>query len=150
MAPLPARDRVSTLAGSPYASKLVVVLSLLLLLQLAVQQLAAMWSDKRSKLLLAFVSVGGGAALAQDVDLSWHAPSQSLVNNLTEVLSSTGVYGFIFNSSVTPDDEYGTYNWCNMPHARATEYKKPSSDYELQYVELVCIMPSWTLMHVGR
>ncbi|KAH8883803.1 histidine acid phosphatase [Thozetella sp. PMI_491] len=95
-----------------------------------------MWSDRRSTLLLAFVSATGGA-LAQDVDLSWHAPSQSQINNLTQVLSGTGVYGFIYNSSTTPDAVYGTYNWCNMPHARAREYKKPASEYELKYVELI-------------
>lgn len=73
------------------------------------------------------------------VDLGWYAPSQTLVNNLTNVVSSStaGVYGFIYNSSVTPDDEYGAYNWCNMPHVRKTEYVVPDEEYELVYVELV-------------
>ncbi|KAJ9152301.1 Histidine acid phosphatase [Coniochaeta hoffmannii] len=71
------------------------------------------------------------------VDLSWHAPAQSLINNLTNVISTTGVYGYIYNSSATPDAQYGVYNWCNMPHVRKDIYTVPSSDYELAYVELI-------------
>ncbi|KAG8164513.1 hypothetical protein KVR01_006431 [Diaporthe batatas] len=73
------------------------------------------------------------------VDLSWHPPAQTLINNLTHVVSNstTGVYGFIYDSSHTPDEAYGTYNWCNMPHVRATEYKVPPDEYELVYVELI-------------
>lgn len=73
------------------------------------------------------------------VDLSWYPPSQTLVNNLTNVVSdsTTGVYGFIYDSSHTPDQDYGTYNWCNMPHVRASEYKVPPDEYQLVYVELV-------------
>jgi hypothetical protein len=71
------------------------------------------------------------------IDLSWHAPAQTLINNLTNVVSAQGVYGFIYNTSTTPDEQYGTYNWCNMPHVRKTEYVKPPADYALQYVELV-------------
>ena len=126
------------IAGSPHATKVVIALSLVLLLQFIAQQISAMFSDNRSKLLLAFASVGvGRGALAQSVDVTWHAPSQSQINNLTQVLSGSGVYGFIYNTSVTPDAQYGTYNWCNMPHARSREYKKASSEYELRYVELV-------------
>ncbi|PSR97343.1 histidine acid phosphatase [Coniella lustricola] len=79
------------------------------------------------------------ANLTSAVDLGWYAPSQTLINNLTHVASNatTGVYGFIFNSSSTPDNEYGTYNWCNMPHTRAQEYVVPSDEYELVYVELI-------------
>lgn len=75
--------------------------------------------------------------MAQSVDLGWYSPAQSVVNNLTNVLSAEGVYGFIYNTSDTPDSEYGTYNWCNMPHVRRTEYEVPPSEYELAYVELV-------------
>lgn len=73
------------------------------------------------------------------VDLAWYAPSSTDINNLTNVVSvgTSGVYGFIYNSSTTPDDEYGAYNWCNMPHVRAKEYVVPSEEYELVYVELV-------------
>lgn len=74
---------------------------------------------------------------ASTVDLSWHAPNATSINDLSQVVSGTGIYGFIYNSSTTPADEYGIYNWCNMPHVRATEYMKPSSEYELKYVEVV-------------
>jgi acid phosphatase len=71
------------------------------------------------------------------VDLSWHAPNATSINDLSQVISGTGINGFIYNTSTTPDNEYGVYNWCNMPHVRATEYIKPSSEYKLQYVEVV-------------
>lgn len=70
-------------------------------------------------------------------DLSWHPPRKTDVNNLTTALTGEGVYGFIFNTSETPDEVYGIYNWCNMPHVRSTEYAKASDEYELQYVEIV-------------
>lgn len=84
-------------------------------------------------------STSSMADVTTGVDLGWYAPSQTLVNNLTNVVSAgtAGVYGFIYNSSVTPDDEYGAYNWCNMPHVRKTEYVVPDEAYELVYVELV-------------
>lgn len=74
---------------------------------------------------------------AKAIDGGWHAPAASKVNNLTEALHGQGVYGFIFNSSHTPDDKYGVYNWCNMPHVRKQEYVKASDEYKLQYVEVV-------------
>lgn len=77
------------------------------------------------------------------VDVNWHTPAQSMINNLDSVVNGTGVYGFIFDSSTTPDDvPYNTYNWCNMPHVRAKEYPVPDSDYELQYVEVVSQYPN--------
>ncbi|EKD19421.1 uncharacterized protein L3040_006794 [Drepanopeziza brunnea f. sp. 'multigermtubi'] len=71
------------------------------------------------------------------VDLGWYAPNATEVNDLTKVLAGDGTYAFIYNSSTTPENEYGTYNWCNMPHVRATEYKKPPAEYKLQYVEVI-------------
>ncbi|KAK9445904.1 Histidine acid phosphatase family protein [Metarhizium brunneum] len=71
------------------------------------------------------------------IDTSWHAPAETQLNNLTSALASNGVYGFIFNSSNTPQHEYGAYNWCNMPHVRPTEYVVADKAYELQYVELI-------------
>ncbi|KAK8134985.1 Counting factor 60 [Apiospora sp. TS-2023a] len=78
------------------------------------------------------------------------------VNNLTSALQGSETYGFIFNTSQTPDARYGQYNWCNMPHARQSEYSRgggmtlvpqPKSDpppprvrledYELRYVEVI-------------
>lgn len=76
-----------------------------------------------------------------DVDLSWHAPNATEINDLSKVIAGDGVYGFIYNGSTVSDAAYGTYNWCNMPHVRATEYKKPSSEYKLQYVEVVSLHP---------
>ncbi|KAL9709558.1 hypothetical protein Ac2012v2_007297 [Leucoagaricus gongylophorus] len=65
-----------------------------------------------------------------------YPPSSTTINNLTFVLNGSGTPG-IFNSSVTPDKEYGIYNWCNMPHVRQREYKTPSGDFELQFVEVI-------------
>ncbi|KAI1134274.1 phosphoglycerate mutase-like protein [Hypoxylon sp. FL0543] len=79
----------------------------------------------------------GTAVVAQKIDLGWHPPSNTSINNLTAALKDTGVYGFIFNTSETPDAQYGTYNWCNMPHVRQSEYIKPAIGYELKYVEVV-------------
>lgn len=76
-----------------------------------------------------------------DNGAKWHAPAREDVNNLTKALHSNGVYNFIFDSSHTPDDKYGTYNYCNMPHVRQQEYIKPDDEYELQYVELVSLGP---------
>ncbi|KAF4993130.1 hypothetical protein FDECE_13510 [Fusarium decemcellulare] len=86
--------------------------------------------------LIAFVSAASGV-FGQNVDLKWHAPGDTLVNNLTFALEGEGIYGFIFDTSHTPDDKYGVYNWCNMPHARKREYVKPSKEYELIYVEAI-------------
>ncbi|KAI1276474.1 histidine acid phosphatase [Xylaria sp. FL0933] len=71
------------------------------------------------------------------VDLGWYPPRNTSVNDLSTALGGSGVYGFIFNSSHTPDDEYGTYNWCNMPHVRKSEYVRASGEYELRYVEVI-------------
>ena len=72
-----------------------------------------------------------------NVDLNWHAPKSTQINDLSSVLDGKGTYGFIYDSSWTPDDAYGTYNWCNMPHARVREYNKPADKFELKYVEVV-------------
>lgn len=70
--------------------------------------------------------------------LSWYPPKNNSVNSLSSVINSTGVYGFIYNSSTDPAGvEYGTYNWCNMPHVRAQEYPRVSDEYQLEYVEVV-------------
>lgn len=74
---------------------------------------------------------------AAEVDTKWYAPSKNQVNDLDAVPTATGVYGFIYNSSKTPDGDYGVYNWCNMPHVRRAEYVRPGAEYELKYVELV-------------
>ena len=75
-----------------------------------------------------------------DVDLNWHPPRNTSINDLDAALHGTGVYGFIFNSSDTPDAEYGTYNWCNMPHVRKKEYKRAGEGFELRFVEVVSLL----------
>ena len=105
--------------GSPYTREVVIALAAVVLIH---NLLPSIWSAPSHTMA---------------VDLSWYAPAASLINNLTNVVSDTGVYGFIYNSSTTPDSEYGTYNWCNMPHVREDIYTTPSSDYELAYVELI-------------
>jgi hypothetical protein len=77
----------------------------------------------------------------KQVDLNWYAPNATQINNLTSVINGTDVYGFIFNSSLTPaGSPYGTYNWCNMPHVRPQEYVTPPDNYKLEYVEVVCFL----------
>jgi len=78
------------------------------------------------------------AAQNGTVDLKWYAPRKSWINDLGRVLNGTGTNGFIFNGSEVPaGTPYDTYNWCNMPHVRAQEYPRVSSDeYELKYVEV--------------
>lgn len=79
-----------------------------------------------------------GTSDSKPVDLSWHPPSKTNINDLSNVINGTGVHGFIFNSSITPATSgYGTYNWCNMPHIRSQEYVVPPKEYKLEYVELV-------------
>lgn len=77
-------------------------------------------------------------ANASQIDLGWHAPNATIINDLSSVINGTGVYGFIFNSSLTPATSgYSTYNWCNMPHVRPQEYVVPPSEFKLEYVEVV-------------
>ncbi|CAO2657274.1 Nn.00g034000.m01.CDS01 [Neocucurbitaria sp. VM-36] len=72
------------------------------------------------------------------VDLSWHAPKKSWVNDLGQVLNGTGTNGFVFSGSQLPKGvKYGTYNWCNMPHVRKEEYPRAGKEYELVYVEVI-------------
>jgi acid phosphatase len=76
----------------------------------------------------------GGTAT---IDLSWYPPNATSINNLTQVIAGSDIYRWVYNNSQVPAEEYGIYNWCNMPHVRKTEYKVPSSEYKLQYVEVV-------------
>ena len=83
--------------------------------------------------------VHAAAQAGNETKPEWNKPSQSDINDLDKVINGKGVWGFIYNSSQTPDDKYGIYNWCNMPHVRKQEYVVPDSEYELQYVEVVSI-----------
>ncbi|KAI1361392.1 histidine acid phosphatase [Xylaria arbuscula] len=87
--------------------------------------------------LAAVLGSSAGVAVDVDVDLNWHPPRNTSINDLGTALHGTGVYGFIFDSSYTPDERYGTYNWCNMPHVRKSEYKRAEPGYELRYVEVI-------------
>ncbi|EDU49873.1 conserved hypothetical protein [Pyrenophora tritici-repentis Pt-1C-BFP] len=94
----------------------------------------------RSYVSLFFATVATAVAVQNDVkvDLSWHAPKKSWINDLDQVLNSTGTNGFRFNSSQLPAGvKYGTYNWCNMPHVRKEEYVKADEEFELVYVEVI-------------
>lgn len=93
-------------------------------------------------LALLSTTIATAPAMAQlnnaSVDLGWHAPNQTRINNLSSVINGSGIYDFIFNSSTDPIGiTYGDYNWCNMPHVRAQEYVTPSAEYELAYVEVI-------------
>ncbi|KAF2110199.1 histidine acid phosphatase-like protein [Lophiotrema nucula] len=73
-----------------------------------------------------------------DVDLNWHAPKRTWVNDLDQVINGTGTHGFIYGGSTLPrGTPYGTYNWCNMPHVRAQEYPRASQEFQLEYVEVI-------------
>lgn len=78
-----------------------------------------------------------GHGRAADIDLEWYKPNATAINDLDKVISGEGVWGYIYDTSVTPDEKYGVYNWCNMPHVRKKEYKKAKDGYKLQYVEVV-------------
>ncbi|TKA22176.1 hypothetical protein B0A50_08342 [Salinomyces thailandicus] len=69
------------------------------------------------------------------IDLTWHAPVNSSINNLQTVINGTGIYGFIFNTSQGPPN---TYNWCNMPHVNPATYPRvEDKSYKLEYVEVI-------------
>ena len=79
-----------------------------------------------------------GAQDFQGVDQVYKSPINTQVNDLQHALNSSGVYGFVFNTSQTPVDiDYDTYNWCNMPHVRKDEYVVPPAEYELKFVEVI-------------
>lgn len=124
--------------GGNFLTKLIPILAIALLFRILSQEIAAMRSNPRIGFMVAIAaSLARHGKAASTADLGWYAPNATDINNLTTVIGGEGVYGFIYNSSNTPVDEYGIYNWCNMPHVRATEYKKPASEYKLQYVEVV-------------
>ena len=97
-----------------------------------------MRTSPRTNLMAAVAASFARHGSATTVDLRWHAPNATSINNLTQVMAGSDIYGWVYNNSQVPADEYGIYNWCNMPHVRKTEYKVPSSEYKLQYVEVVC------------
>src|SRR5256885_5535010 len=94
------------LPGSRTATRLAIALSLVATGLFAFQVMGGRWTALLAAMPLRH-SWGIGAAAQMDV--SWHAPALTQINNLTGVLAGNGVYGFIYNSSVTPDGEYGSH-----------------------------------------
>jgi hypothetical protein len=124
--------------GGNLITKLIPVLGAILLYRIISQEIYAMRANPRAGWLAAVAaSLARHSKAASNVDLGWHAPNATEINDLTKVIGGEGIYGWVYNSSSVPAAEYGVYNWCNMPHVRATEYRKPDADYKLQYVEVV-------------
>ncbi|KAF2738431.1 histidine acid phosphatase-like protein [Polyplosphaeria fusca] len=72
------------------------------------------------------------------VDLGWHPPKKTWINQLDKAVNGSGTNGFVFNTSeLPPGTKYGAYNWCNMPHVRSQEYVRANSEYQLEYVEVI-------------
>ena len=138
-----ANPRRSSCLHGHWSTKLIPVLSVLILYIFLSAELVDMHSSPKYFYLAALTASlarQGKAQGASNVSLSWYAPNATAINNLTQVIEGSGIYGYIYNGSDTPAAEYGVYNWCNMPHVRATEYKKPSAEYKLEYVEVVSII----------
>ena len=124
--------------GDIWITRAIPLLAVVLIYRLVSQELAMRNSNPSTSFMDAVAaSLARHGKAASTVDLRWHAPNATEINDLSRVIGGSGVYGFIFNSSSTSPNDYGVYNWCNMPHVRATEYKQPSSEYQLQYVEVV-------------
>ncbi|TFK60936.1 phosphoglycerate mutase-like protein [Pluteus cervinus] len=97
----------------------------------------------RSTIGLAMVQVAllrswipGASAQSFDFAPKYYPPASNDLNNFTVVLDGHGAPG-IFNSSLTKPEDYGVYNWCNMPHVRKREYIQPPKEYQLEYVEII-------------
>jgi acid phosphatase len=132
------RTKPSVFGGS-WISILIPVLGIAFLYRFISQEYFNMRTNPRASFMAAVAaSLMRYSKADSTVDLGWYAPKSTEINNLTQVIGGSSIYGWIYNSSQVPDNEYGVYNWCNMPHVRATEYPKASSEYTLQYVEVVC------------
>ncbi|KAK4186052.1 histidine phosphatase superfamily [Podospora australis] len=115
-------------------------LSIAVLLQAFREQLGDIMYRGGSFAFIALTGLGLSYGQENDnatIDLSWYPPKQTHINNLTNAIEGEGVYGYIFNSSDTPDNLYGVYNWCNMAHVRKKEYVSPGKEYNLVYVEVI-------------
>ncbi|KAK9449671.1 histidine phosphatase superfamily [Limtongia smithiae] len=66
-----------------------------------------------------------------------YPPLSNAFNDLDSVFNaSSGTNGGYYNTSFVADEDYGAYNYCNMPHVRPREYVVPEG-YDLQYVEIL-------------
>lgn len=96
------------------------------------------WDMQPPKALLSLIWLPLVASQNPAVDLGWYAPKKTWINDVTGIIEGKGTHGFYFGgSTLPPGTEYGTYNWCNMPHARREEYPLPKDGYSLEYVEVV-------------
>ncbi|CAI6335667.1 unnamed protein product [Periconia digitata] len=96
------------------------------------------WDMRPSRPILPWLWLASASAQDVNVDLQWHAPNKTWINDLAQVVNGSGTHGFLFNNSVLPEGvRYGTYNWCNMPHARPEEYPLTADEYTLEYVEVI-------------
>jgi hypothetical protein len=137
---------VTLCAGDEIPMPSVISLKVVVFLTLAAfstMVLLSMWKGNSAFIALVLLGTNPSKALSQcnsgsgTVNLKWHRPNATSINNLTAVINGTGIYGFQFQSTTPSSAPYTTYNWCNMPHVRQQEYVVPSSEYELQYVEVV-------------
>lgn len=83
------------------------------------------------------LSIATVLLLAQALIYPQHyPPADSPITNLDKVFSpAQGTNGGIY-SLQQENDNYGAYNFCNMPHVRKSEYKVPDG-YKLEYVEVI-------------
>jgi hypothetical protein len=128
----------ASLPGHSWVHRGVLVLGVFCISQVVYQHSFDMRSSTKSGLVVASAALASSVTAA--VDLKWYAPNATQINNLTSVLSGSGVYDFVYNNSYPTDVPYGTYDWCNMPHVRKEEYAVPSKEYKLKFVELVSEM----------
>ena len=102
------------------------------LLFVAYVTLINMWKSNVSLGALV-LSLGNMEASAQcgsasAISTAWYPPNASFINDLTVVVNGTKIAGLDFNT---------TFNFCNIPHVRATEYVVPPAKYTLRYVEVI-------------
>ncbi|KAF2104255.1 histidine acid phosphatase-like protein [Rhizodiscina lignyota] len=76
--------------------------------------------------------------LTDEINAQWRKPAKFWDTDLDATINAKGTYNFIFNSSTLPKGiKYGSYDYCNMPHVRKPEYRIPSKEYKLEYVEII-------------
>ena len=131
--------RQSAIAWPGWVSKLVGVLCFITVVQIIVQEIVAVHSNNKTSSIISATSFFHHGKASTSADLGWYPPNATLINNLTHVLEAKEVYGFVYNNSYPSHVLYSGYNSCNMPHVRKQEYKKPSDEYKLIYVEIVSL-----------
>lgn len=78
------------------------------------------------------------AGIASTPNIPVHiSPKDVDVGNLDKVLADSIASIGAYKASYVGPNDYGSYNYCNMPHVRASEYIVPSPEYELKYVEVI-------------